>query len=117
MIITLIGERPISWNKVNGRAHWSVRRGETDRVHELVRDALAKLNPRRLTGPVSIRITVYFKDRPLDSDNVCDKPYIDALKGVIIPDDHFGIVWEATTCSRIDKKNPRLEIKVEEIAA
>ena len=38
--LTLIDEKPISWNKMYAGLHWSKRKDEADRVHLAVRVAL-----------------------------------------------------------------------------
>ena len=61
---------------------------------------------------VDIRITAYFKNRPLDSSNICGKLYEDGLKGIIIEDDDIRYVREFTTVSAVDKENPRVVITI-----
>ena len=123
MTITLDGERPISWNIFNARAHWSRRKEENDRVHKLVQYSVlniavhAQLSRKDLlfADAVDITISSYFKNRPLDPDNICAKLYIDALKGLVIQDDNPKFVRSVTTRSLVDKENPRVEIVVEEV--
>jgi Holliday junction resolvase RusA-like endonuclease len=57
--------------------------------------------------PVDIEVVVFFKNRPMDSDNICDKFYIDALKHHLIAEDDRRFVRRVTVESRVDKENPR----------
>lgn len=111
MIITIPQARGPSWNKFYSGKHWAVRKNAKDEAAQLVR-AYLDPNADMFTVPVDIFITVYFKARPQDSDNICDKLYIDALKGWVIPEDDKRYVRWAATRSEVDKKNPRIEIEV-----
>lgn len=117
MKIILEGERPWSWNKMYAGVHWSERKKEADRVHELVRVATSDAKYSTMWCRVDIHITAYFDKRPLDSSNICAKMYEDGLiKAAIIVDDSPEWVRKVTVQSEIDKDNPRVEIKVNEIA-
>lgn len=111
MKIILEGERPMSVNKIYAGMHWSKRNAEAHRVHLLVRE---QLDPgiAPLDYPVTIQVTAYFKNRPLDASNICAKMYEDALIGLVIHDDGPKFVTSMTTRSRVDKKRPRVEIEV-----
>ena len=118
MIITLKGERPWSWNKMYAGIHWSKRKEEADRIHELVYYTLKEegwmfgegsIPP---VGRVDIHVTAYFRGRPQDSDNICDKFYIDGLIGSVIEDDDRRYVRRCTTQSELDMLNPRVEIEI-----
>jgi len=119
MKIILEGERPWSWNLMYGGKHWSKRKEEADRVHELIwatlnSDACEK--PKKVMDRVAdIFVTAYFKNRPQDSDNICSKLYIDGLIGSVIQDDTREFVRRVTTQSEIDKENPRVEIEITEV--
>lgn len=132
MTITLVGERPKSWNLVYSGQHWSHRAAEAKRVHSEVKASIptvkmvlrdnysgqrlqtTTLDPNPFTTAVDITITAYFKSRPLDADNIASKFYIDGLKGWLIKDDSPEYVASVTTRSRVDAKNPRVEIAIEE---
>lgn len=114
MRIVLENERPLSWNKLYAGKHWSVRKTAADAAHALMRCAVGA-DAEKFTEPVRIRVTAYFKSRPLDADNICAKLYIDGLIGRILEDDSPKYVAEVTTVSRVDKQRPRLEIQVEPI--
>src|SRR4030042_1866323 len=84
--LILEGERPVSWNTYYAGSHWSIRDKEAKRVHALVRAALdPELEP--FTGRVSIQITAYVKNKPMDCDNLAGKLYVDGLKGWWFEDD------------------------------
>lgn len=107
--------------------HWSKRKAEADRVHQLVKYSQATL---QLAGGASIvvpvyrleqfdllvdiQVTAYFDKRPLDADNICSKLYIDALKGFVLINDTPKYLRSVTTRSVTDKENPRLEIEIKE---
>ena len=122
MKITLSGERPWSWNKMYSGIHWSTRAKEAARVHELVwfeylekhRD-LSAAAPPIFENRVDILITAYFKDKIQDSDNICDKPYVDGLIGIWIADDTPEFVRRVSTQAEIDEENPRMEIEITEV--
>lgn len=111
MKIVIPDERGPSWNDFYAGGHWSKRKGAKDRARQLVR---AHLDPT--VAPfdciVDIFITVYFKNKPQDSDNICDKILIDGLRPWVIKDDDRRYVRWACTCSMVDKENPRIEIEV-----
>jgi len=124
MKIVLNGERPISWNKMYSGMHWTKRKEEADRVHQLVWLAVKGENwfpgwkdtvESGCAGRVDIHITAYFKNRPQDPDNIASKLYIDGLVGHVIEDDTREFVRKVTVQSEIDKENPRVEIEVVEV--
>jgi Holliday junction resolvase RusA-like endonuclease len=117
MIIVLKGERPVSWNRLNARLHWTKRKELVDRAHMIVLAAILDQHPDVEPFNTRVRITVrsYFKNRPTDPDNICDKLYIDGLRGRVIHDDTMQYVAGVTTESYIDKDNPRLEIELTEV--
>ena len=111
MIITIPDERGPSWNDFYSGGHWSKRKNAKDRARQLVR-AYLDPNVEPFDCIVDVFVTVYFKSRAQDSDNICDKLLIDGLRPwVIVDDDRRYIRW-ACTRSEIDKKNPRIEIEV-----
>jgi len=112
MKITLEGERPWSWNQMYAGVHWSKRKEEADRVHDEVWLDCHVFKREMIIGVVDIHITAYFKNRPLDSDNICSKLYIDGLIGNVIEDDTREFVRRVSTQSEVDKENPRVEIEI-----
>lgn len=109
--IVLPGERPASWNWYYGGTHWTKRKAEVDRVHQIVRSALTG-NEIPYHQPVDIEVIAYFDVRPLDASNITGKLYEDALKGWLIVDDSPRYVRSMKTVSLIDKTNPRVEIVI-----
>lgn len=112
MLIVLPNERPVSLNQWYSGQHWTKRKREATRVHSLVRAQLDGY--RTFTRPVCITVTAYFKSRPQDASNIVAKIYEDALIGYVLIDDGPKHVRSMTTESRIDKSNPRVEIRIEE---
>lgn len=113
--LILKGERPQSWNKHWAGTHWSLRKQERDRVHATVRAEIDPDTAAIFENPVKITISAWFKNRPLDSPNICTKPYIDALQGWYIEDDGPAYVPVVESASYIDKRRPRVEIEIEEL--
>ena len=114
MKIILHDERPQSWNVLK-RLHWRKWHDEVDRCKLAVLVALDGERPQ-FDGAVRITVTVYYKNRPHDASNVPLKLYEDGLvaAGVLV-DDNPRFVAETVTRSRVDKKNPRVEIEVERV--
>lgn len=111
MKIVIPNERPMSWNELYAGKHWSRRSDEAIRVHALVYQYLPetyKIFKKR----VDIFITVYFKNRPFDSDNICSKFYVDGLKGRLIEDDSPKQVGFVAVRSEVDAEEPRVEILI-----
>lgn len=117
LTITIPHERPLSWNAFYAGGHWSKRKAEKDRVWLVTRAAFPPdvVNGVGfpLTTKVVIHITAYVKDKPMDADNVCTKLYVDALKGWVIADDDGRYVETVIPKVRVDKDNPRLEIRID----
>ena len=114
MKIVIKNERPISWNEFYSAGHWRKRQQYAKYVHDLVRYHKPRVI-EKLSYPVSIKMTVYFDKRPLDADNICAKIFIDGLKGWLLEDDNPKYVLSVETESRVDKKNPRIEIDIASI--
>jgi Holliday junction resolvase RusA-like endonuclease len=113
--LTLAPERPLSRN-VTLRMHWATRRRAyaaiSRRMHLLAQAyASAAQHACPLPYHVTITVTVYYKSKPHDVDNVDVKPYIDALKGVLIVDDDPAHV-HSLVIVKLDKRNPRVEIEL-----
>ena len=67
-----------------------------------------------VTGPVSITLTVYFKDLRRDLDNTA-KPVLDLLQAAgLYANDRQ--VTRLLMVRRVDKGNPRVEVQVEQDA-
>lgn len=111
MVIVLPGERPPSWNEFYTGKHWSSRKEIADRAHLLVRSAIDPDWSWPET-PVVIDFLVYFDKQPQDSDNICDKIYIDGLIGWAFPDDKPEFVSWIRPIPLVDPENPRIEIHI-----
>ena len=114
--IVLPDEKPKSLNQYYGRSHWSVRDKEQERVAWVMEEAIRhrwKVDYAPIDRPCRLTFTAYFRARPLDPDNIAVKPYIDALKNRLIIDDDWQHVLEVTLMSKMDRKNPRVEIELE----
>ena len=110
--LILEGERPVNWNTYYAGSHWSIRDKEAKRVHAIVRAALdPELEP--FTGRVSIIITAYVKNKPMDCDNLAGKLYVDGLKDWWFENDTPDYIESVTTRVEIDPL-PRLEIIVKQ---
>jgi hypothetical protein len=76
--------------------HFSKRVAAKNLWRALVHEALP-LVYEMYTVPVDIYVQAEYKKQPCDSDNLCDKILIDALKGYIIKDDDPNYVaWTST---------------------
>lgn len=107
--IIIPDERPASLNHFFGRKHWTWRKNEVDRVHQLVRGFINPDDPV-FECRVDVEVIAYFESDPLDSSNIPAKLYEDGLKTWWISDDTIMQVRRVTTESRIDRNNPRVEI-------
>lgn len=112
LAIVIDGERPKSWNKAYSGQHWTQRKAEADRVHQLVRAYFDPDEAQPFTVPVDIDLYVFFANRPLDADNIPAKLYIDALKGLLLVDDDRRFVRSVRTVTDVDKRHPRVTIMV-----
>jgi hypothetical protein len=82
--ITIPNERAPGWNAVS-RMHWAAQRKRNQEVWLAVRAAVGS-ECQLVCVPVDIHIVATFKGNPLDSDNVCSKFLIDAIKSKRLPD-------------------------------
>lgn len=83
----VVYDRPPSWNKYWAGTHWSFRKKEKDRIRLEILAALGTTDLEPYSVPVHISFTVYQKGPWKDWDNVCVKPYQDALIGLLLEDD------------------------------
>lgn len=111
----IIRDRPWTWNQHWGGVHWSKRSREKSRVKALVfsavRDQLGE-NVEPYQETVEVTFTFYNGGRAIDWDNLCIKPYQDALVGLLIEDDNPKFVRGGHILLRNDKEDPRLEIEI-----
>ena len=118
LTIVLPGVRSPSQNDYWSTPHWAVRAKLAKGVHAIVQKRLREMGIQPGTTcnkKVTIDVVGYFDSRPLDSDNVAVKPFIDGLKGWLLVDDSPKYVGRVSTDSRIDKANPRVEITLTEV--
>lgn len=120
MKIVLPKERPTSWNKFYSGMHWTQRKAEAERVHDLVvYEAYKQIginNIRKFELPVDITIVAYFAKSWQDADNIAAKLYVDGLKYLLLKDDSPKWVQSVTTTSAIDRDNPRVEIEIDVVS-
>lgn len=112
VVLVLPGERPQSWNKAYAGQHWTARKSDVARIRLAVRAAIDPEAVETFAGPVDVTVTVYFKNRPLDADNVPAKLYIDALRGWLLEDDDRRFVRSVRTVVEVDNANPRVELRL-----
>lgn len=111
MKIIVPDERPMSWNQLYSGKHWAVRSEEAIRVHSMV-VAHLPLGYTMFKERVDVFITVYFRNRPFDPDNIASKFYVDGLKGKVISDDTPKEIGFVAVKSEVDKESPRLELEL-----
>lgn len=111
--LTLQGERAPGWNSTL-RVHWSKRHELVTAIWYRVLPGLAGVDYKLFDGPVDVHVVATFKGTPLDSDNICAKLYIDALKGRLLRDDDARWVRRVTTEAKRGKKN-HVEITLTEV--
>lgn len=113
--LTIPNERAPGWNNTL-RSHWAKRA-------ELIEAIWYKVIAGMVSGsvqyamfdcPVDVHVIATFKGRALDSDNICAKLYVDALKGRLLHDDDAKWVRRVTTESRRGKVN-QVEIVLTEV--
>lgn len=101
--ITIAGERAPGWNKAI-RMHWSKWR-ELVRITGWRMLPALPANTQLLDYPVDVHVIATYKGMALDSDNICAKLYIDALKGRLLRDDDARYVRRVTTEAHKGKAN------------
>lgn len=102
--IIIPDERAPGWNNVM-RAHWAIRNDLVDSVWMSVLVALCNAPYKLFDCVVDVHVEATFKGQSLDSDNICAKLYIDALKGKLIRDDDARYIRRVTTESKRGKRN------------
>lgn len=120
--LTIPDERAPGWNAVS-RMHWAKQRKRNAEVWLAVRAAYGN-EWQPLDAPVDVHIVATFTGNPLDSDNLCGKFYIDAIKSKrlddgsvderILRDDDPKWVRRVTTESKRGKHN-QVEIMLIEV--
>ena len=95
MLLKIKDYRAISWNTYLG-LHHQARTAPKNFAKMLVREQIDP-NAPPFNVSVTIKVLAYYKHHPVDSDNVCAKPLIDALKDFVIVDDDIVHVTKCTT--------------------
>lgn len=109
--IILPNERCPSRNDLYAGKHWAVRKNMADRIHHAVRAAIDPEQAQVYTERVDIHIHAYYDSKPVDSDNVEIKLYVDGLKGWYIFDDDIKHVRTvSSTAYMADKCRVEIEI-------
>lgn len=108
--IILHDERAPSWNNLYVQRHWSQRKRLVDEIKLKMRAAM-DAEPALHVGPVHITVTAVYKRAPVDCDNVCCKPFIDALCGWVIADDDTKHV-ESVTLISVKGKRDKVIVEV-----
>jgi hypothetical protein len=103
IIITIPNERAAGWNNTL-RIHWTDRDELVQAIWYRMYNALPD-KWQMFEQPVDIHVVGTFKGQMLDSDNICAKLYIDALKTRLLRDDNPRYVRRVTTESRKGKAN------------
>lgn len=111
IILNLI---PPTINRYIGRTNiWEYQK-EKKLIHQAIRMQTIGINPR--IKKCRMKITYYFKDRRKHDPSNYDKMVLDGLvEANIIEDDNYGVIEEFTTIGKVDNKNPRTEVEIEEV--
>jgi len=115
-VIIRINKKSLSWNKIySSPNHWvrtKIKNEWVDYIYWILKKQRIQQKPFK--SKINIDIVSYSK-RPLDSDNVCQKIIIDALKhyGLLI-DDSIKYVGRVSTES-IKSKEDYIIIDIKEI--
>ena len=100
-VIILADERCPSRNDLYAGKHWTVRKEMVDRIHQAVRAAIDPEQAHVYKERVDIHVHAYYDSKPVDSDNVEAKVYIDGLKGWWIADDDMEHVRTVSTTAHM----------------
>ena len=107
----------VSTNKIYSGIHWTKRKATKDTYYWEVRSKVKSLFP--VTGPVDLKMTFWFKGKPLDSSNCsymakCIEDSI--VKCKILEDDSYKHVLSVQYLSLRDpeKKKEYIDIEIKE---
>lgn len=86
-ILFLDNHKALSWNNIYSGVHWAKRKKIADEIHELIWAVAKEQKLKKVKGQANITI-FSTSPKPLDSDNIASKVYIDGLKlaGYIVDD-------------------------------
>lgn len=109
-----INTLPPTINKYIGRTNnWQYQEDKKTYHYEVKMQTIG-INPK--IEKCKMKITYYFKDKRRHDPSNYDKMLLDGLvEANIIKDDNYDVIQEFTTIGKYDKKNPRVEIEIEEI--
>ena len=110
--------KKISTNAIYAGRHWAVRKKDADFYHnEILHYAKEQKIKKVKEYPISLILIFYFKNRPYDSSNCfyMAKLIEDGLRNAGIIDDDTPKFVEFIGCmSKVDRENPRIEIRIED---
>lgn len=111
--INIPNHKTVSWNKLYSQNHWALRKRLADEIHNLIYARLIELDVcQKKNKKVRIKVDSYAK-RPIDSDNICAKLYIDGIKRYgIIKDDTYEDI-ESVCLSSHKSKSDETVITIE----
>ncbi|EJW14256.1 RusA family crossover junction endodeoxyribonuclease [Paenibacillus alvei] len=119
MKIEIEGELP-SLNEIidAAKSHWSSYREMKETNTSIVAWTAKRLPCIERTKKIDVTIIWYCKDKRRDKDNIMagQKFIFDGLKEAgIIENDGWKQIGDVTHRFRVDRKNPRIEIEIEEV--
>lgn len=105
---------PPTINKFIGRTNiWEYQKAKKQ-IHQAIKLCTIGINPRY--KKCKMKVIYYFKDRRRHDPSNYDKMLLDGLvEANIIEDDNYSVIEEFTTIGRVDSKEPRTEVYIEEI--
>lgn len=98
--IHLPGVKAQSWNEFWRGKHYAARSRDKHAMALLVRAALDPAACEPYSVPVHVTVTATYKRHPIDCDNLCSKPLLDALQGLLLHNDSPRWVRAVTLQSR-----------------
>lgn len=103
--LVLDNHRVISWNTLYSGVHWATRKRLVDEIHQLIFHEALLQGIEPCKGKADLSLVAYQK-RPIDSDNICNKIYIDGLKiAGYLKDDTTKFLGWSKSLSVKDKKD------------
>lgn len=103
--LVIDNHKALSWNTMYAGMHWTGRRKIAEEIHNLVYAEGLWQGLPKWKEKIDISLVAYLK-RPIDSDNIASKIYVDGLKyGGFIKDDSPKYVGWVKTLSVKDVKN------------
>jgi len=108
-------------SSARGRPWWACQKAKQEAMNRVMWD-LRRFQVPHFVVPVTIRIREVEPNARRDRDNVsggASKVILDAMKhlGIIKNDSRKWVLDCRHDTTQIDKKNPRIEVEIEEVAA